>query len=152
MQVAADENVKRDVINQHADKNLNNHDSAAREDRKRSAKRQMSSIHQRARSFESAEERKPETKAIRSQSLRRRDGSWDKLWKERGNGEGQIKQIRQTSIPGKINTSFWEQQTQMQEFRPPKTPPPRRQLRENISRFYFHSLKILILIKQYFQR
>ena len=60
----------------------------------------------------------------RSSSIRKRDDSWDKKWKEqvRKNSEGS-KTLKAEVNPGKLDFSTWEKRTKNTEVLPPKTPP-----------------------------
>ena len=99
-------------------------------DRNRSTKREITNLRNRAWSFESGEEgRKSSTNSTRSQSLKRRDGSWDQKWEDQSQAE-EARQKQFWTKPGKINSSYWEQKVQMKSFIPPKTPPPKKKLRD----------------------
>ena len=61
-------------------------------------------------------------------SLRRRDGSMDRRW------EGQLKPDSVSRAgrgfnPGRLNCSYWEDRVRTENSLPPKTPPPKRKLR-----------------------
>ena len=100
------------------------------EDRNRSAKRDMTNLHNRAWSFESGErERKSLLTSRRSQSLKRREGSWNQKWEDK-NREEETNQRQFWTKPGKLNNSYWEQKFQAESFLPPKTLPPKKKLRD----------------------
>eukprot|EP00092_Neocalanus_flemingeri_P005238 GFUD01005631.1.p1 GENE.GFUD01005631.1~~GFUD01005631.1.p1 ORF type:complete len:1719 (+),score=531.92 GFUD01005631.1:116-5272(+) len=98
------------------------------DNRHRSAKRNSKSFHSRARSFESDEERKALLTLRRTQSLKRRDGSWDQQWNDQRKAE-ESRQSRPWTKPGRLNNSYWEKRVQAEHALPPRTPPPKRKLR-----------------------
>ena len=98
------------------------------EDRHRSANRETKNLMIRARSFESDEERKALLTLRRSQSLKRRDGSWDKKWEDERQAEVSSRS-RPWTKPGRLNNSYWEKRVKAEHALPPRTPPPKRKLR-----------------------
>ena len=98
------------------------------EDRHRSAKREIKNPPTRTRSFESDEERKALLTLRRSQSLKRRDGSWDKKWEDDRQSEVSGRS-RPWTKPGRLNNSYWEKRVKAEHALPPRTPPPKRKLR-----------------------
>ena len=98
------------------------------EDRHRSSKRNPNNVNSRARSFESDEERKALLTLRRSQSLKRRDGSWDQKWEDQRKAE-ESSRCRPWTKPGRLNNSYWEKRVQTEHGLPPRTPPPKRKLR-----------------------
>ena len=97
------------------------------ENRNRSENRIAKNGHNRARSFESDEERKSLLTLRRSQSLKRRDGSWDQKWENQNQAE-ESRQSRPWTKPGRLNNSYWEKRVQAEHSLPPRTPPPKRKL------------------------
>ena len=89
----------------------------------------LKTCHHRTWSATRAEERQSPTISRRSQSLKRRDSSWDKKWEAQSRTEG-TRQSRTVAKPGKLNNFYWEKRVKDESSLPPKTPPPKRKLRE----------------------
>ena len=83
----------------------------------------------RAKSFEMEEERKALLTLRRSQSLKRRDGSWDQKWEEQRQTE-ESTCSRPWTRPGRLNNSYWGNKVQAGQVLPPRTPTPKIKLRD----------------------
>ena len=97
--------------------------------RHRPEKREVQKTQYRAKSFEMEEERKALLSLRRSQSLKRRDGSWDQKWEEQRQAE-ESSQGRPWTRPGRLNNSYWENKVQAGQVLPPRTPTPKIKLRD----------------------
>ena len=83
----------------------------------------------RAKSVEMEEERKALLTLRKSQSLKRRDGSWDQKWEEQRQAK-ESSQRRPWTRPGRLNNSYWENKVQAGQALPPRTPTPKIKLRD----------------------
>ena len=97
--------------------------------RHRPEKREVQKTQYRAKSFEMEEERKALLSLRRSQSLKRRDGSWDQKWEEQRQAE-ESSQSRPWTRPGRLNNSYWENKVQAGQVLPSRTPTPKIKLRD----------------------
>jgi hypothetical protein len=71
----------------------------------------------------------------RTQSLKRRDNSWDRRWEEHRQGGGTAPLNAggggRNWRPGRLDCSYWEGRSrQADRMAPPKTPPPKMKLRD----------------------
>ena len=97
--------------------------------RHRPEKRQVLKTQYRAKSFEREEEQKALLILRRSQSLKRRDGTWDQKWEEQQQAE-ESSQSRPWTRPGRLNNFYWENKVQAWQILPPRTPTPKIKLRD----------------------
>lgn len=109
----------------------------------RPMKRASRLVQARTRSFEqSDEERAASAQGDLNRGARRqtyRDTSWDKKWQQhltdnqktqKEEGMGSVYQTRQRR-PGRLNRSYWENMAGAESRLPPRTPPPKRMLRDS---------------------